>query len=176
MYTLQLIFISVNFGFSFVLNSLTYITIPKANGKIKINWNKKNKYNIYTSVYLVQNRENWNIVTEKWNYFVIVQSTVHCKQAFTTSWSKSETVYTLRTKARLQIIKHSILRYFSLHKGSSIPKWPLMVSKVSVVHVRCKMTEKQQTNTMCLSYRGVRWESVDCIWCLMIVLSGLWSK
>ena len=34
MYMLQLIFISVNFGFSFVLNSLTYITIQKDNGKI----------------------------------------------------------------------------------------------------------------------------------------------
>ena len=90
--------------------------------KYKINWNKKiSTTYIYTSVYLVQNRENWNIVTEKWNYFVIMQSTVHCKQAFTTSWSKSVTVYTLWTKARLQIIKQSIflLRYFSLHKGTS---------------------------------------------------------
>ena len=37
----SLFFISVNFCFSFVLNSLAYITIPKNNGKIKINWNKK---------------------------------------------------------------------------------------------------------------------------------------
>ena len=37
MYMLQLIFfISVNFCFSFVLNSLAYITIPKNNGKMKI--------------------------------------------------------------------------------------------------------------------------------------------
>ena len=37
MYMLQLIFfISVNFCFSFVLNSLAYITIPKNNGKVKI--------------------------------------------------------------------------------------------------------------------------------------------
>ena len=34
---LQLIFISVNFYFSFVLNSLAYITIPKNNRNIKIN-------------------------------------------------------------------------------------------------------------------------------------------
>ena len=115
-YMLQLIFISVNFGFSFVLNSLTYITIPQNNGKIKINWNEK--ITTYTRLF-VQNRENWNIVTEKWNYFLIVQSNVHYKQTFTTSWSKSVTVYTLRTKAQLQIIKHSILRYFSLHKGTS---------------------------------------------------------
>ena len=88
--------------------------------KYKINWNKKiSTTYIYTSVYLVQNRENWNIVTEKWNYFLIVQSNVHYKQTFTTSWSKSITVYTLRTKAQLQIIKHSILRYFSLPKGTS---------------------------------------------------------
>ena len=40
-YMLQLIFISVNFCFSFVLNSLAYITIPQNNGKMKINWNKK---------------------------------------------------------------------------------------------------------------------------------------
>ena len=37
MHMLQLIFISVNFGVSFVLNLLTYITIPKNNEKIKIN-------------------------------------------------------------------------------------------------------------------------------------------
>ena len=34
-------FISVSFCFSFVVNSLAYITIPKNNGKIKINWNKE---------------------------------------------------------------------------------------------------------------------------------------
>ena len=34
-------FISRNFCFSFVLNSLAYITIPKNNGKIKITGNKK---------------------------------------------------------------------------------------------------------------------------------------
>ena len=33
-------FIPVNFWFSFVLNSLAYTTIPRNNGKIKINWNK----------------------------------------------------------------------------------------------------------------------------------------
>ena len=52
MYMLQLIFfISVNFCFSFVLNSLAYITIPKNNGKMKINWKKLTTtsfcYNIY---------------------------------------------------------------------------------------------------------------------------------
>ena len=31
------IYVAVNFCFSFVLNSLAYITIPKNNGKIKIN-------------------------------------------------------------------------------------------------------------------------------------------
>ena len=51
-YMLQLIFfISVNFCFSFVLNSLAYITIPKNNGKMKINWKKLTTtsfcYNIY---------------------------------------------------------------------------------------------------------------------------------
>ena len=46
----SLFFISVNFCFSFVLNSLTYITIPKNNhGKIKINWNKK-----LTTTYMIQ--------------------------------------------------------------------------------------------------------------------------
>ena len=34
---LQLIFISVNFYFSFVLNSLVYITVPQNNRNIKIN-------------------------------------------------------------------------------------------------------------------------------------------
>ena len=33
--------VAVNFCFSFVLNSLAFITIPKNNGKIKITWNKK---------------------------------------------------------------------------------------------------------------------------------------
>ena len=52
MYMLQLIFfISVNFCFSFVLNSLAYITIPKNNAKMKINWTKLTTtsfcYNIY---------------------------------------------------------------------------------------------------------------------------------
>ena len=37
-----LIFTSVNFYFSFVSNSLAYITIPQNNGKMKINWDKKN--------------------------------------------------------------------------------------------------------------------------------------
>ena len=41
MYMLQLIFISVNFYISFVSNSLAFIIIPKNNGKIKINWDKK---------------------------------------------------------------------------------------------------------------------------------------
>ena len=40
MYMLQLIFfISVNFCFSFFKNLLAYITIPKNNGKMKINYN-----------------------------------------------------------------------------------------------------------------------------------------
>ena len=52
MYMLQLMFfISVNCCFSFVLNSLAYITIPKNNGKMKINWKKLTTtsfcYNIY---------------------------------------------------------------------------------------------------------------------------------
>ena len=34
-------FISLNFCFSFLLNSLAYITIPKNNGKVKITENKK---------------------------------------------------------------------------------------------------------------------------------------
>ena len=34
---LQLIFISVNFYFSFVLNLLAYLTIPKNNRNIKMN-------------------------------------------------------------------------------------------------------------------------------------------
>ena len=50
-YMLQLIFISVNFGFSFVLNSLTYITIPQNNGKIKINWNEK--ITTYTRLFIL---------------------------------------------------------------------------------------------------------------------------
>ena len=37
----QLIFV-----FSFVLNSLAYVTIPKNNGKIKRNRNKKNNHNM----------------------------------------------------------------------------------------------------------------------------------
>ena len=37
-----LIFTSVNFYFSFVSNSLAYIIIPQNNGKMKINWDKKN--------------------------------------------------------------------------------------------------------------------------------------
>ena len=37
------VLVAVNFCFSFVWNSLVYITIPKNNGKkwLKINWNKK---------------------------------------------------------------------------------------------------------------------------------------
>ena len=41
-------FISVNFCFSFVSNSLAYITIPKDNAKIKINWYKKKLITTYT--------------------------------------------------------------------------------------------------------------------------------
>ena len=37
----------INFRFSFVLNSLAYIIIPKNTAKIKINWNEKITYNIY---------------------------------------------------------------------------------------------------------------------------------
>ena len=37
-----LIFTSGNFYFSFVSNSLAYIIIPQNNGKMKINWDKKN--------------------------------------------------------------------------------------------------------------------------------------
>ena len=33
--------VAVNFCFSFFLNSLGYTTVPKNNGKIKINWNKE---------------------------------------------------------------------------------------------------------------------------------------
>ena len=44
-------FISLNFCFSFALNSLAYITIPKNNGKMKMNWKKLTTtsfcYNIY---------------------------------------------------------------------------------------------------------------------------------
>ena len=34
-------YVAVNFYFSFVFNLLAYITIPKSNGKITINGNKK---------------------------------------------------------------------------------------------------------------------------------------
>ena len=33
-------YVAVNFWFTFVLSSLAYITIPRNNGQIKINWNK----------------------------------------------------------------------------------------------------------------------------------------
>ena len=39
---IYLFFISVNVYFSFVSNSLAYLTIPQNNGKMKINWDKKN--------------------------------------------------------------------------------------------------------------------------------------
>ena len=55
MYMLQLIFfISVNFCFSFVLNSLAYITIPKNNGKMKINWKKLITTSFYYNIYKIR--------------------------------------------------------------------------------------------------------------------------
>ena len=39
--TSRYIYVAVNFCFFFVLNSLAYKTIPKNNGKIKINWDEK---------------------------------------------------------------------------------------------------------------------------------------
>ena len=44
---------------------------------------------------LFQTDYDWNIVTGKWNYFLIVQSSsnVHDKYTFTASWSKRVTVY-----------------------------------------------------------------------------------
>ena len=56
-FMLWLIFISVNFCFSFVLNCLAYITIPKNNGKIKINWNKK-----LTTTFMIMNQTFYNLV------------------------------------------------------------------------------------------------------------------
>ena len=44
---LQLIFSSVNFYFSFVLNFLAYLTIPKNNRNIKINLDKNKLQHIY---------------------------------------------------------------------------------------------------------------------------------
>ena len=87
--------------------------------------------------------KNWNIVTEKWNFFLTVQSNVLYKQTFTASWSQSVTVYT-GTGARLQNIKHFpiychvehlhfCLKYFSLLKA--LLNCPLEVSKVSVVRL-----------------------------------------
>ena len=67
--------------------------------KIKFKPRIKLNLNIYTSVYLVQNSENWNIVTEKRNQTFITAN----KVTFTSSWSKSVTVYTLRTEARLNV-------------------------------------------------------------------------
>ena len=48
---LQLIFISVNSYFSFVLNLLAYLTIPKNNRNIKLTEIKIN-YNIYIYIYI----------------------------------------------------------------------------------------------------------------------------
>ena len=67
--------------------------------KIKFKPRIKLNLNIYTSVCLVQNSENWNIVTKKRNQTFITAN----KVTFTTSWSKSVTVYTLRTEARLNV-------------------------------------------------------------------------
>ena len=44
---LQLIYSSVNFYFSFVLNFLAYLTIPKNNRNIKINLDKNKLQHIY---------------------------------------------------------------------------------------------------------------------------------
>ena len=55
---------------------------------------------------LYKTAKTGHIVIEKWNYFLIVKSNVHCKQALTAPWSKRADVYTLRTGARLQNIKH----------------------------------------------------------------------
>ena len=57
---LLIFFISVNFCFSFVLNSLACITIHKNNGKIKINWIKKLTLSIYSTY--------WDVLTEKLCY------------------------------------------------------------------------------------------------------------
>ena len=47
----QLIFYFSKFLFFLCLNSLAYITIPKNNGKIKINWNKELTTCAYTTQY-----------------------------------------------------------------------------------------------------------------------------
>ena len=52
-------FISVNFGFPFVLNSLAYITIPQNNGKIKINCNKKLTTTYTLRLYMFKGLFTW---------------------------------------------------------------------------------------------------------------------
>ena len=76
-----------------------------------------------------------NIEAEKWNHFLIKQSTynVHYKRTFTTLLSKSATVYTLTTVKKYKILKKklqftvihstyiSLLRYFySIKQFSSV--------------------------------------------------------
>lgn len=41
---------------------------------------------VLTSKTLELIKKNWNIQTEKWNHFHIVQSNVHFKDTFTDSW------------------------------------------------------------------------------------------
>ena len=54
------------------------------------------------SVKLVKNSLNWNIVTEKWNYFLIVQSNANYKRS--QLYAQKSWQYTLC--ARLQNINH----------------------------------------------------------------------
>ena len=110
---------------------------------------------------LFQTDYDWNIVTGKWNYFLIVQSwsNVHDKYTFTASWSKRVTVYP-QTFCNLVLCKaptFPVWGGFPLHKA--LLSCPLMVSKVSLVHLiqRClshreysysQITEKRQGPTL----------------------------
>ena len=83
-------------------------------------------------------------MTENWNYFLIVQSSIHYKQTFTASWSKSLTVDTLQLEQDFKIssilqftamcsTQITVLRFLSLHKAPL--NCPLTVSKVSFVRL-----------------------------------------
>ena len=111
---------------------------------------------------------------EELKYFLIVQSKVHL--TFTYSWSRSETVYTLRNGARLQNIKHFAIYchveqpafpfwgIFHCIKNFQIILWRFQKCSSYIEYSYSKMTEKRQRPTpgVRLIDWSVRYLRVDC--------------
>ena len=87
---------------------------------------------------LFQTDNDWNIVTGKWNYFLIVQSwsNVHDKYTFTASWSKRVTVYP-QTFCNLVLCKaptFPVWGGFPYIKHFSVVRWWFQKCPLSILY------------------------------------------